>query len=158
MDGVSYLPYEGFGAKNEQVYFPSMQFKFSITERNRIVWSNYETLTGMTVSASQVDGYVVSPIDFADGYVYVQPSLDTILPNSGSISGDTWCELSGSAFTSLSIQSITICNIPVISFDVKSDKLIVLQTGATFLKGQGDVVITDVSGNTYVITNGYNYD
>lgn len=165
--GLSFIKSQGskYGSilstdkNNATVYFPSLQVKMSVYERNKYVSANGEPLAGFDIDGQFVDGYAANIIDnFVDGYVDTnQAIISSISPNSGSINGQTLTFINGFSFTGFKIFSITLNGIPVANWNVKSDNLILVISGPTLDAGTGDVVITDTQGRTTTLTSGWTY-
>lgn len=161
MKGVKYLPYMGFNKSKEVAYFPSIQMRISMVERQQNpVPQNFGSFSGISLLREDlVDGYnPANPItNFIDGYVYPNISLTSCSPSSGTIQGNTMLTLQGVGFLAEKIAKVTVCGAAVKTISVLSPSVMLVVTNPGITAGTGDVVAYDEQGNAYTLTNGYNY-
>lgn len=160
MGSVSFLPFLGKSDNNEAV-FPAVKLTLSLYERNQLALpQNYPNgdITSVYIQENLNDGY--SPfnplLNVADGYVYPQVTVTGSNPNSGSVAGYKMTYLTGTGFTS-QIRQVSLCGIPVQSFTIKTPILMLVISNPGTNTGIGNVVLTDLNGNQYTLTNGYTY-
>ena len=163
--GLSYLTLTG--AKYEPLvamtdkqafYFPTITLRFSCNERQKTVLANYEPFNDIYIETDQIDGYLpANPYtNIADGYVDLVLTLDSLSASSGPSAGGTNILIQGDGFTT--VTGVSICNVPVSWFIVKSNNLLLVNTGATLTPGIGNVVVTAANTNsTATLTNAFTY-
>ncbi len=161
MMGVKHLPYMGLDKEKKTAYFPSIQMRMAVMERQQDpVPQNFESFSGISLLREDlVDGYnPANPItNFIDGYVYPNISLTSCTPNSGSIQGNTLLVIQGTGFLATKISTVTVCGAEVKSLVVKSPTVMLAITNPGITAGTGDVVAYDEQGNSYTLTNGFTY-
>jgi hypothetical protein len=159
--GATYEPIVAMDKSGMQLFFPKIDIRFNVFEREKQVSSNYEPLTDNYVGINLVDdGYTSQPvIDFSDGYVEPNITITGFSPDSGSISGNTPIAISGTGFNSGTIASITVAGIPAI-ISRESPTLQIIFTGPVIgtSSSSGPIIITDTLGNTYTSSGNFTYE
>lgn len=161
MLGVKYLPYMGLDKEKKAAYFPSIQMRISMVERDQMpVPQNFSSFSGISLLREDlVDGYnPANPItNFVDGYIYPNITVTSCSPSSGSIQGNTLLTLQGTGFLPQKIAKVTVCGAAVKQVNVLSPSVMLVITNPGITTGTGDVVAYDEQGNTYTLTNGFTY-
>jgi hypothetical protein len=164
LNNVKFGHFQGLNKDGKlSVDFPSIQYRLSFVERNQLpVAQNYQSFSHVTYQQSIYDGYnIANPINnFVDGYVYPNITLTSCSPNTGTIKGYTLVQINGTGFTAGKIQSlsqITVCGAQVASFLIQSETVIIIVTNPGITTGIGDIVLTDLDSNKYVLSNAFTY-
>lgn len=166
---AEYVPMEGLastpGSKEMvQAVFPCIRMRVMFWERNQDpVPANFVPFTGISVlQENLVDGYnPANPIvNFIDGYVLPDITITSCTPSSGSIQGNTLLVIQGTGFDANKLPNasqLTVCGVAVKQLVVKSPTAIMAITNPGITTGSGNIVITDLAGNSYQLTNGFTY-
>lgn len=159
---IDYEPYLGLNQKDEDNYFPSIQFTIQVVEKNiRPVPQNFTTFNNLNLQLNVVDGYnIASPIvNFIDGYITPDISITSCTPNTGSVNGGTLVYVHGNGFSADKIKradQLTFNGSPAKQITVLTPTLMLALTNPN-VAGTGNVVFTDLQGNTYQLTNGFTF-
>jgi hypothetical protein len=168
-DTAEYSELEGFlnrGSNNTDLpaIFPALEIQLTFTERNQLpVPENFIPFTGISLlQENLVDGYnPANPIsNFVDGYIFPDITLTNCTPNSGSINGGKMVIIEGTGFEPekiLTASQLVICGSVVRQVIVKSPTVLMAFTNPGISVGIGSIVLTDLQGNNYILSNGYTY-
>ena len=170
LHGSKYEPYKGLAGKGTNLTkanFPTLEVTLSFVERNQNpVPQNFIDFSGIDLlQLNVVDGYnPANPIvNFIDGYILPDITLTGCTPNTGSFEGNTLLTITGTGFSAQKIQQasqLTICGSPAAGLTVdNSNTLTVITNQGVFGQGgvTGNVVLTDLQGNTYTLTDAFTY-
>ena len=167
LNSVKFGHFKGLDREGKMpVDFPSIQYRLSFWERNQSpVPQNFIDFTNVAMLVENLyDGYNISnPIlNFVDGYINPNITLTSCTPNGGTVQGYTMLQINGTGFTPGKIQipsQLTICGAPAAQVIVQSETVLMALTnpavGGTAITG--DIVLTDLQGNQYILSNGFTY-
>lgn len=148
--------------------FEGLEVYFSFQERNQLpVPQNFpHNFTEATIQLNYVDGYnPANAIDnLIDGYVFPNITLTSCSPNTGSFfNGNTLLNINGTGFSKQAIPNasqLTVVGAPVKSLTVLSPTCIMAITNPAIHGTQGvlgNIVLTDLDGNTYTLSDSFTY-
>jgi hypothetical protein len=159
--GATYEPIVAMEPKTGQsLFFPKIDIRFNVFEREKAVNSNFEPLTDIFVEVDLVDdGYAAQPVlNFADGYVEPNITIAGFSPATGSINGNTPIAISGTGFDSNIVFQVLVAGVPA-TLGRSQPNLLIVFTGPVIGSPPppGPITVIDTSGNLYVSSGNYTY-
>jgi hypothetical protein len=159
--GSTYAPIVAMDAAGNGIYYPSITIRFQAFEQEQFYAGNYEPIGGIDII---VDGYN-DGYSIADGYnnlalgsINSPISITSFSPSSGSKAGGQWIAINGAGFLGLQTGlSTLIADVPVTQQLIRSDNLMLVQTGTSLQPVLGTIQLTDILGTQYFSSTNYSY-
>ena len=158
LNGNTAITISGVGLENvKAVTFGGIAASGAITVAGGLITTRtpFSTVSGPVPVVVTVSGGFLSN---SGVYTYVTaPSVSSILPNSGPVSGSTSVTINGAFFTGTPSNGVTIAGIQASNVVVQSDSRLTASTNYSNFAGSGYVTITATGGTaTSSVLYGYN--
>jgi hypothetical protein len=156
--------YGSFLGADGSTEFPSIKLNIKMMEETQNVLSDFNSLNKVSIEVDLYDGYNLSnPVkNITDGYVNPNLGISSLSVSSGSIAGGTLVTILGAGFQNINSSltpsfAATFNNVPVNSLIVKDTNTMLVKTGAASQTGIGNVILTDILGNSINLVDGWTY-